>query len=375
MTTEDTAPTDTSETPAAAPEAHAPADETPAPATEGPAEPTETPTPPGDHAAAHAAEMLPESAPAVAVQPAPTPAPHPEPEPEPLAESATTLKKSRKSKAAPAETAGADAAAILLGSSPAAEAAEADAEDEAGDDEEVDEAGAAETPAGDAGAEAVPAGEPVPENKKRWFAVKIQSGREESIKAAIERKVKIEGLEEFFGQIMIPVEEIIVKKKVKVKNKKTGETTTQEKNVTKYNKKFPGYLFAEVEFNNDILYVFRETSGVGDFVGVNTKKTAGAIERSAPAPMTEAEVQSMLTGAPDPNKKKGGKGGKVVVKLDVEKGDKVRIRGGAFVGSEGEVKAISEPKDPTESPKVTVVVTFWGRPVDVEVDYWEVDKI
>ena len=60
---------------------------------------------------------------------------------------------------------------------------------------------------------------------------------------------------------------MIVKKKVKVKNKKTGETTTQEKNVTKYNKKFPGYLFTEVEFNNDILYVFRETSGVGDFVG------------------------------------------------------------------------------------------------------------
>ena len=66
---------------------------------------------------------------------------------------------------------------------------------------------------------------------------------------------------------------------------------------------------------------------------------------------------------------------KVKVELDYGKGDKVRIRGGAFVGSEGEVKAISEPKDPTESPKVTVVVTFWGRPVDVEVDYWEVDKI
>ncbi|WP_439629848.1 transcription termination/antitermination protein NusG [Gemmata sp.] len=398
MTTDDTPTTGTIETPDAAPGAHAPAAETPAPepdapapASDDPAEPTETPAPPADHAATHAAEMLPgdtptetpaESAPDAAVQPAPTPAPHPEPEPH--AEAATTLKKSRKPRAAPAPTAGADAAAILLGSSPAVEADEAEAEaeaveadaDEAADGDEADESGAVETPEGDAGADAAPAGEPVPENKKRWFAVKIQSGREESIKAAIERKVKIEGLEEFFGQIMIPVEEIIVKKKVKVKNKKTGETTTQEKNVTKYNKKFPGYLFAEVEFNNDILYVFRETSGVGDFVGVNTKKTAGAIERSAPAPMTEAEVQSMLTGAPDPNKKRGGKGGgKVVVKLDVEKGDKVRIRGGAFVGSEGEVKAISEPKDPTESPKVTVVVTFWGRPVDVEVDYWEVDKI
>jgi transcriptional antiterminator NusG len=216
--------------------------------------------------------------------------------------------------------------------------------------------------------------EPAPENKKRWYAVKIQSGREESIKAAIERKVRIEGLEQYFGQIVIPVEEVIVKKKVRVKNKKTGEITTQEKNVVKYNKKFPGYLFAEVEFNNEILYVFRETSGVGDFVGVNTKKTQGAVERTAPAPMTDAEVQSMLTGIPSPDKKRG-KPGKVVVKLDVEKGDKVRIKNGAFAGNEGEVKAIIEAKDPTDTPKVTVEVTIWGRPVPIELDYWEVDKV
>lgn len=233
-----------------------------------------------------------------------------------------------------------------------------------------------EAPTAEGGEEAAaPAEEPPPENKKRWYAVKIQSGREESIKAAIERKVKIEGLEEFFGQIAIPVEEVIVKKKVKVKNKKTGETTTQEKNVTKYNKKFPGYLFAEVEFNNEILYVFRETSGVGDFVGVNTKKTQGAMERQPPSPMTDDEVKSMLTGAPGPTKGGKGRGGKVVVKLDVEKGDKVRIRNGAFAGSEGEVKVITEAKDPADTPKVTVVVTLWGRPVEVELDYWEVDKV
>src|SRR5437660_1071016 len=84
--------------------------------------------------------------------------------------------------------------------------------------------------------------------------------------AAIERKVKIEGLEEFFGRIEIPVEEIVEKKKVKakVKDKKTGETDTvyQEKNVTKKRKKYPGYLFAEVDFNDRILYLFRETPGV-----------------------------------------------------------------------------------------------------------------
>ena len=54
---------------------------------------------------------------------------------------------------------------------------------------------------------------------------------------------------------------------MKVKDKKTGEKVTQEKKVVKEKKKFPGYLFAEVEFNDRILYLFRETSGVGDFVG------------------------------------------------------------------------------------------------------------
>jgi transcriptional antiterminator NusG len=223
---------------------------------------------------------------------------------------------------------------------------------------------------------AQPASAPVAEteeSKKKWYAVKVQSGREESIKGAIERKIKIEGLEEYFGQIAIPVEEVVVKKKVKVKNKKTGETTTTEKNVTKYNKKFPGYLFAEVEFNDQILYVFRETSGVGDFVGISAKRKPGE-PPPAPTPLPERDVMAMISGETI-QRPKGGKGAKTVVKLDFEKGDKVRIRNGAFAGSEGEVKSITEPKDASETPKVTVVVTFWGRPVDVEVDYWEADKV
>jgi transcriptional antiterminator NusG len=225
-----------------------------------------------------------------------------------------------------------------------------------------------------------PPSEQPPENKKKWYAVKVQSGREESIKLAIERKVRIEGLERYFGQIVIPVEEINEKKKVKVrvKNKATGEieSHTQEKNVVKKQKKYPGYIFAEVEFNDEILYLFRETPGVGDFVGITAKKSSsGGLERSPPLPMTDREVQSMLTGVPNLERGKTGRAVKTVVKLDFEKGDKVRIKKGAFAGQEGEVKAIVEAKDPADSPKVTVEVTFWGRPVPVELDYWEVDKV
>jgi transcriptional antiterminator NusG len=246
----------------------------------------------------------------------------------------------------------------------AAEHAEPEvAPDEAVPEPVADEALAAET----APAEPPPAEPPPPESLKKWYVVKVQSGREESIKAAIERKIKIEGLEEYFGQILIPVEEFVEKKSVraKVKNKKTGEveTVTQEKNVVKKRKKFHGYIFAEVEFNDRILYVFRETSGVGDFVG-----SGGPMK--PPAPMAEIEVRKMLGTATEREGKP-----KVAVKLNFEKGDRVRVKDGAFSGSEAEVKAIIMPKDPTDTPKVTVVVTIWGRPVEMEMDYWHVDKL
>ena len=207
---------------------------------------------------------------------------------------------------------------------------------------------------------------PEPESKKKWYIIKVTSGREESIKAAIERRVKIEGVEEFFGQVYIPVERITEVKKVK--ETKNGERITKEKRVVKARKKFPGYLMAEVEFNDQVLYLFRETSGVGDFVGTAPGKI--------PSPMADIDVQRMLADGTEPDKNdKPGTKRKVVVKLDFEKGDKVRIRDGAFASMEGEIKEITMPKDSTETPKVTVVISIFGRGVETEHDYWQVDKV
>ncbi len=226
----------------------------------------------------------------------------------------------------------------------------------------LEDALAAHAEGGDA-VEAVPA---EPESLKKWYIIKVTSGREESIKASIERRVKIEGLEEFFGQVYIPVERVTEVKKVK--ETKNGERITKEKRVVKAKKKFPGYLMTEVEYNDQILYLFRETSGVGDFVGARPGK--------APAPMLDIDVQRMLADGTEPGKDdKPGTKRKVVVKLDFEKGDKVRIRDGAFASMEAEVKEITMPKDSTETPKITVVVTIFGRGVEMELDYWQVDKV
>ncbi len=209
---------------------------------------------------------------------------------------------------------------------------------------------------------------PVEPSKRKWYVVKVASGREESIKAAIERMVKIEGLEQFFGQIVIPVERITEVKKVT--ETKNGQKVTKEKRVVKEKKKFPGYLMAEVEWTPDLQALFRDTSGVGDFVG----STGPGKE---PAPMSERDVQSMLYGLLDnTDRPKGGKAepGKVKIKLEFEKGDKVRIREGAFANFEGEVMKIDLPKDTGETPKVTVKVMVLGRHTDIELEYWQVDK-
>lgn len=213
--------------------------------------------------------------------------------------------------------------------------------------------------------------EPAPESesKKRWYVVKVATSREESIKAAIERKIKIEGLEQYFGQIVIPVERITEVKKVR--ETKNGEKVTKEKRVVKERKKYPGYLMAEVEFNDQILFVFRETSGVGDFVGAT-----GPLK--PPPPMSEREVAVMLgtelSGKDE--EKLGSRKTKIKVKIDLEKGDKVRLRDGAFAGTEGEVIEITEAKDDTDTPKITVEVQFWGRPVKIDsLEYWQVDKV
>lgn len=194
--------------------------------------------------------------------------------------------------------------------------------------------------------EAEAAAEPAP-NNKRWYVVKVQSAREETIKEAIERRMKIEGLEEFFGQIVIPVERVTEMKKAR-----DGST----KRVVREHKLYPGYLMCEVEYNDRILYLFRETPGVGDFVG-------GTVNRPPP-PMPPHEVEKMLRtkpGAPDEKIVPG----KALFAVD----DHIRVRDSTFAGMEGVVKEVMDA-----AGKVKVELTIFGRPVSVEFEYWQVEE-
>ncbi len=181
--------------------------------------------------------------------------------------------------------------------------------------------------------------------------VKVQSGREDTIKEAIERRVRKEGLEEFYGQIIIPVEKV-----TEVKTDKNGKRVTK----TKERKLYPGYLMCEVEYNDRVLYLFRETSGVGDFVGAQP----GNLDRP-PTPMAEREIQKILgpTGGgteedkPTPTRPKN---------MDV--GDRVRVVDGIFNGMEGVIKQVLEALG-----KVQVEVTIFNRPTVVDLEYYQVE--
>jgi transcriptional antiterminator NusG len=218
----------------------------------------------------------------------------------------------------------------------------------------------AAAPAAEGAGTATAVAEP-PAHQKRWYVVKVQSGREDSIKGNLERRIKVENLEPFVGRIVVPVEKVTEVRDGKRRIKKV--------------KKFPGYLFCEVEFNEHVLYLFRETSGVGDFVG-----GTGTGPNKLPQPMSDREVQRMLAdqeevAGTEAAGKKAGEEPEVKgrIKLDYDVGDTVKVREGMFANMEGPVKDIAD-RD-SQTPKVKVVLTIWGRPVEVDLDYWQVDRV
>jgi transcription termination/antitermination protein NusG len=198
---------------------------------------------------------------------------------------------------------------------------------------------------GDEPEAAVPMEEPkpdVPTVDLQWYVVKVQSNREDSIKEAIERRVKIEGLQDSFGQIVIPTEKV--------------SEMRGKKRVIRERKLLPGYLMVNVEFNEHMLYLFRETSGVGDFVGAGMNKK--------PIPMTPNEIKKWIR--PDEGDKPSTQTQTAVSPYN--EGDRVKVKDGMFAGMEGVVKTVLEAKG-----AVTVELTIFGRPVPVELEYWQVD--
>lgn len=181
-----------------------------------------------------------------------------------------------------------------------------------------------------------------PPGDKHWYVVKVQSGREDTIRDAVLRRIKKESLEPYVAQIVVPVE-------------RTTEIVKGKK-ITRRRKLYPGYLFVEVDFNDRILYLFRETPGVGDFVGAGLNKK--------PLPMAPGDVQKVLQQKEEVVQKQA------VPKIKLERGERVKVKDGMFAGMEGEVNEILEAKG-----LVRVMLKIFGRDVPVELEYWQIEHV
>ncbi|MFA6134348.1 MAG: transcription termination/antitermination protein NusG [Phycisphaerae bacterium] len=184
---------------------------------------------------------------------------------------------------------------------------------------------------------------------KQWYVLRVASNKEEQVREALERKVKIEGLEAKIGRILVPTER-------RPAPRGGRGTTTTKKYVER--KMYPGYVFIEMELEEDgrigeeAWFLIRETTGVGDFIGATGK----------PTPMKASDVDKMLMQV-----EKAQEGAPVA--LEFAKGDAVKIKEGAFENFEGTVDEVLPDKG-----LVRVIVTIFGRATPVELEYWQVEK-
>ena len=191
---------------------------------------------------------------------------------------------------------------------------------------------------GDEAAAAEAAGEPAPENHLKWYIIHAYSGFERKVKESLESRIRAFGLEHKIGRIEIPVEPV-----------------TELRNGKKYtiDRVFlPGYVFVEMDLDNDLWHLVKNTPRVTGFLQTG----------DTPNALSEAEVNSMLNRA-DVQKDKPK------LKVKFEKGEQVRITEGPFANFNGAVDDVNEDKQ-----TLKVMVSIFGRPTPTEVEFQQVEK-
>ena len=243
---------------------------------------------------------------------------------------------------APAPDAAADAPKVEADEVEAADGA-GPAVDDAAADEPEDRGSASRFPA--------PAEEStVDELGYEWFVLKVTSNREKTVKKSLEKRIRREGMEEDFGEIVIPTQKVV--------DPKGGKKRVIEQ------KLFPGYMMIQMRLNDESWYLVRDTTGVGGFTGSSGSFTS-ADDR--PAAMRPDEVDRML-GKVEEQLDEEAEPAKM--KIDLPIGETVKIKEGPFETFEGTVEAIDELHG-----KVTVLIEIFGSPRPTEFEYWQVEKV
>ena len=173
----------------------------------------------------------------------------------------------------------------------------------------------------------------------QWYVVHTYSGHENKVKKSLEMAVDNLNMRDVISKVLVPTEEVVEVK--------------QNKKRIKKRKFYPGYVFVEMTVNNMTYWLIRNTAGVTGFLG-----------GVKPAPMAQDEVDNLLNTIENPDASKPRPA------VSFEKEENVRIVEGPFKHFIGIVEEVNQ-----ERGKLRVMVTIFGRPTPVELDFLQIEKI
>ena len=174
---------------------------------------------------------------------------------------------------------------------------------------------------------------------KQWYVIHAYSGYETKVREALIERIERLGMDEFFGEIMVPSEEV-------VEMKGGQERKTQRKF-------FPGYVLVNMELNDDSWHLVRSTPKVTAFIGTSSQK---------PTPIKDKEVETILQRMDDSKVNP-------TQKMTFEVGEAVRVLDGPFKDFTGTVEEINYEKS-----KLRVSVVIFGRATPVELEFGQIEK-
>jgi transcriptional antiterminator NusG len=173
----------------------------------------------------------------------------------------------------------------------------------------------------------------------KWYIIHAYSGFERKVRESLEGRVQAFGLQNKIGRVMIPLESV-----TEVVN---GKKRTVERVF------LPGYVLVEMDLDNDLWHIIKNTPRVTGFLGTGDK----------PVALSEEEVSSILFRT-DTSKEKPR------LKIKFEKNESVRITEGPFANFNGIVDEVNEDRE-----TVKVMVTIFGRSTPVELEFGKVEKV